>query len=235
MRVIGIFVSVLFFILLLFLFFSALAPGYMLAPIARLLVVDEVPAEADGIVVLLGGGPDRVKKANELYRTGVGHKIIFGSGFVDRNLIKSDRELTICGGSGVGYEVSLRKLGIKREELQVIDTSIGFDTSGELTQIAAFGKVAKWKRIILVTSALHTARVYWIWKRVGRGIPAIVVAGEDPDIDIWWKIPRARKAVIYELLAFVKESVRRVFPDPDDEYYAGHPKEVALDELCGAI
>jgi uncharacterized SAM-binding protein YcdF (DUF218 family) len=203
-------VGLLLLLLILLILGCWLAPGSTLAPYGRWLVVNQEPADADATVVLLGGGaPDRVIKAKELLDGGFGKRIAFGTGYVDEARNYKPELKVEWPRASRAYEIAFDSVGIGSDKRVLIDTSGGFDTSGELQRVADYARKNDWKKVNLVSSALHTRRVYYVWNRVAPDIEGRVIAAPDPLLSEWWKHGYAVRAVGYETGALIKEGFRR--------------------------
>lgn len=195
--------------------FAWLFPHAILTPVAQFLVVCETPQPSDAIVILLGGdAPDRVFKAADLFRHSLAPRIVFGSGFVDQTFMKDAPPGFVWLAPSLRFETALESLGIPKEEIALIDTSSAFDTSGELSAIAAYARSHHWSRLVLVSSATHSRRVGIIWHRIAPDLPVFVCGAEDPELSTWWKSSRAIRSMGYEYGALIKEAFRQVAQRP---------------------
>lgn len=190
-----------------------LFPETTLRPFGKLLYVSDAPEKADAIIVLLGGdAPDRVLMAEELYHRGWAPKVMFGSGFVDQEIFSKAPKTLYWETAGVDLKKSLNSLNIPEQDLLMVDSSSGFDTSGELTLISQEAEKMGFRRVILVTSATHSRRVSLIWSRVSPNIFAITIGAPDPRLENWWKYGKVIRSLGYEYAALVKEFIRRLIP-----------------------
>ena len=186
-------------------------PGLTLKPLGTFLVKNDAPVQADGIVVLLGAGlPDRVLKAHELYRDGYASKIIFSSGVTE--------EVTVGGSIGrvlwrpwsEPYSQMLNSLGVPPQAMVMVGGAEAYDTAQELIQIAGYARKANWQRLLLVSSAYHTRRLDFIWRRVAPDIQHATIAAQPEVMEYWWQKPVLINAVIHEWLGMVKECLTRL-------------------------
>lgn len=194
----------LWFLLLAVIVFAL--PQYTLGLISRLLIVDEPPLPADAIVILLGAGTaDRVIKADELFKKKLAPRIVFASGFVDRELLANTPQGFNWPAMSAPYLTALQSLGIPNSAIVEVPAQDAYDSAHELASIAVYAKKAGWLRVLLVSSAGHTRRVDLIWNRVGRGVEHITIAARPAELDRWWADGRTIRTVGYEFGALTKE------------------------------
>lgn len=186
-------------------------PESTLRPLGRFLYVSDELQKSDVIVVLLGGeSPERVLAAEELYHRGLAPKILFGSGFVDKEALNRAPKSLHWEGSGAAMKRAFQSLSVPDSDLLMVDSSSAYDTSGELTLIAEEVRRLGFHHVILVTSATHSRRARIIWHRVASDIFVIAVGAPDPHLDRWWQYGRSIRAIGYEYAALVKEFCRRI-------------------------
>ena len=203
---VAIFILLIFFAIIFYLF-----PETLLRPLGTALKVEDQLEKSEAIVVLLGGDtPDRILMAQELYHRGLAPKIMFGSGFVDKDFLSRAPKGFQWEGSGAGVKRAFLSLNIPESDLLMVDSSNAFDTSGELGAIAEEVRRLGMHHVILVTSATHSRRVSWIWHRVASDVFAGTLGAPDPRLENWWQYGRTVRSVGYEYAALVKELVRRV-------------------------
>jgi uncharacterized SAM-binding protein YcdF (DUF218 family) len=121
-------------------------------------------AKSDAIVLLLGGAHDRPEKVAELYRRGYGPLVLVGD---DSDLAINHRTLT-AGGIPPGAIVSLGPtIGTREEAWRVRDYLAGHPEI---------------RRIVVVTTAFHTFRARWIFRRAlsATGVEVRIAASNDP-------------------------------------------------------
>jgi uncharacterized SAM-binding protein YcdF (DUF218 family) len=193
----------------------AVVPERTLPFISSILVVDQVEElqDSDAIIVLLGGGPERVVRASQLYKEGYAPRIVLGSGFRPEHPWSAIPQDLPWPYSSEIYQDALVYLGVSTEDLIEVDTSEGFDTDGELRRISSFAKQSAWEKVILVSSASHTRRVGLIWSRISD-IEQKVVAAPIPGFSEWWRHGEHCRRVAYEYGALSKEMFRQAI------YYA---------------
>lgn len=190
-----------------------LLPERVLAPVALSLVRNDGPVPADAIIVLLGdANRDRVRTALELYRQGFAPRVVFGNGSFRRFPSSppfSLEEFFIPGGDS--YRVYFEDAGLSPGQFVVVDLGHATDTVTELEAIRDHALREGWRRVLLVTSPTHSARVGRIWDRIAKKVPGRTIPFDEPALDRWWKSPELTQQVVYEAGAWCKDAVRVPF------------------------
>lgn len=155
---------------------------------ARLFRVDD-PAPSDAIVVLLGGPQARPAHAAALY----------GEGLAPRVLICNDPGIGPGPPKETGFSVQrMEDLGVPRSAITLVPKSVT-STKEEAEAIRTVVVAAGMKRITVVTTAFHTARARWIFRKVfrGTGVDIRMAAATDPTFDEtnWYR--RDESAIVY--------------------------------------
>jgi uncharacterized SAM-binding protein YcdF (DUF218 family) len=189
-----------------------LDPSRSLGWLGRMFIVEDVIDSVDGIVVLMGGQrTDRVEKALDLFRRGVSPHIVFGSGYHRSSspiYLLSDTVTWIP--AGVDYLRFLEERNVPPEAIRVVPTTRVVDTATELESIKDWARNQGYRKVALVSSPFHTARVKYIWERLSSDIEATVVPSDRPEYQAWWSCPECRHQLLYELGAWVKEGARQL-------------------------
>lgn len=191
---------------IIFLSFSVLTVGLFLK-------VDNPVEQSDAIIVLLGGqGPERILKAEELYRQNVAPKIIFGTGFRDERIFSDVPKNLIWPPSGDSYLNALLSLGVSSEAIEQVETTKAYDTGRELEAIANYLRNSQrgYQKVSLVSSASHSRRVSIVWSRVAPDIPASTHSAKAPGFDRFFKSSYQIRSVLYEIGALLKEFLVRI-------------------------
>lgn len=213
------------------------APASLLNPVASALIVSEEPKHGDAIVVLLGSdAPDRVVTAEELFRNGVSDRIIVGSGFMLPSWFEGLEKPVVWQHPALRMKVALESLGVPQDKITIVDTSLAYDTSAELTEIAAYLRAKKLSHVILVSSATHTRRMQIIWRRIAPDLEASVVAADSSEMKAWWTDSRLIRNVGYEYAALIKELLRQIRSRAvTDPLKSAPPAEVPASVLTGEL
>jgi uncharacterized SAM-binding protein YcdF (DUF218 family) len=195
-------------------FIGALLAGYFVMPeiligAGRLLIAEAEPFQADAIVILGGGGPERSREAADLYGGDLAPRIVLTTPEPPDNY----RDLERLGiDLFLPYENDLRVLagfGVPDEAIVRIE-AIATETMDELTLVRDFAREQGWSRLIIVTSNYHTRRVLLITRYLFEGDWQVGVIGSrytEFRPDGWWReVGQARtffiefqKLVLYEL------------------------------------
>lgn len=142
------------------------------------------PVPSDVLVVLTGGEYDRAVQAAELYRRGFGPIILICS---DSDTKTNIRDMV---NAGVPAE-AIRTLGAVS------------NTHGEAVQVRDYLEASPVRRITVVTTAYHSARARWVFRRVLRpsGVEVHAAATEDARFteSTWYQSTAGRRAYLREL------------------------------------
>jgi uncharacterized SAM-binding protein YcdF (DUF218 family) len=160
----------------------------LLTRFARQFRVDD-PAPSDALVLLLGGDHDRPEKAAELYCRGLAGLVLLGS---DPDL-ELNRDALIARGVPARAILSLGPtIGTREEAWRVRDYA------------TAHPEI---RRITVVTTAFHTVRARWIFRRAltGIGVEVRTAASIDPRFDEtdWYTTVDGVSAYTHEAIKLV--------------------------------
>jgi uncharacterized SAM-binding protein YcdF (DUF218 family) len=143
------------------------------------------PAPSDVLVVLTGGRSDRALKAAELYQRGVAPVVLIGS---DRDTPTNLRDL--------------HSAGVPDEAIRMIGSVAS--TRDEAVRVRDYLRAHPARRILVVTTAYHSARARWIFRRVLRdtGAEVHLAATEDARFNEsnWYRSADGRSIYFRELL-----------------------------------
>ncbi len=166
------------------------------------LVVAEPLERSDAIFVLSGRTPARELEAAELYRKGLAGAVVLARGV---NPLDAARQLA---GELPTQERSasvLERLGVSRQAIAKLDRPVE-NTHEELQVDFEHARDHGFRRVILVTSPVHTRRVRTIWNaRYQATIPALVhPTPHDPfDPARWWRSGRSLETGLHELFGIL--------------------------------
>lgn len=184
---------------------AVLAHRPLLRATGQALVVNDPRERADAIVVVAGSTPSREETAAALFREGWAPRVLVSRQFVpgrtQRLIDMGVRRLDFQGES----VAALEKYGVPRDAIIALDQPMEI-TETELRAVAAAARDRGWRRVILVTSALHTRRVQLIWGRESGGAlegRLAAVPDECSADDAWWRRRRCSEAVLHEYLGLL--------------------------------
>ena len=169
------------------------------------LVAESDLQEADAVVVLLGGTPERELEAADVYNNGYAQKIIL-SRFAthSRKLLDSFR-IEMPSGSENTVSV-LRQLGVAAEHI-VIAPGTNSSTRGEARAVANYlGQHPHIGSVILVTSPPHMRRASMTFKRefrkLDRRVDIIARPSSHSDFEPkhWYRCRQHIRRVLMEYL-----------------------------------
>lgn len=168
----------------------------LLVGFARLFRVDN-PAPSDAIVLLLGGWLNRPVRAAELYKQGMAPIILLNSSTSDQYPDLSDAALN---------RRALLRAGVPGDRIVMLP-KICTSTRAEASQVREYIQAHGIRRIIVVTTAFHTSRARWIFKRMlqGTDVEVRVAASVDQRFnESNWYTNRG-------LLDYPEELVKRIY------------------------
>jgi uncharacterized SAM-binding protein YcdF (DUF218 family) len=170
--------------------------GPLLSGYARLFRIDD-PAPSDAIVVLLGGLGHRPQHAAALYRRGVAPRVLLATLDATASPFDETRQTIAV----------LRQGGVPPDAITVMPQRCE-STRDEANAVRALAGRAGFRRITVVTSAFHTRRSRWIFRRVfaGTGVAIHMAAAEQPRITEanWWRSDEG-------LVTYVDETVKTLY------------------------
>lgn len=176
---------------------------YLLHPawlplVARALIAGEEPRSADAILVLGGGGDERLAQGLRLYEEGLAPVLVTsGEAPYLPDFDTSFAEL------GADY---LARRGVRREVILTLPATTS--TYDEALQSLALARERGWKTVLVVTSDYHTGRAGLIFRRIyrGSGVQVCMVAASSDWFtpETWWQRERPVLAVAeeYEKLVY---------------------------------
>jgi uncharacterized SAM-binding protein YcdF (DUF218 family) len=166
------------------------------------LLHEEDPLEkADVILALAGTRLERVAECGDLFREGWAPRIV---------LSRSERDGGEIGlterGIDVVSEVDLQrdtlvKMGVPAEAIEAFETEQPA-TATESDELLRLATTRGWRRIIVVTSKLHTARAGMVMRRRFAGADVqILMRGsryDTMDVERWWTRRATLRFVLFE-------------------------------------
>ncbi|MBI4484038.1 MAG: YdcF family protein [Acidobacteria bacterium] len=198
-----------------------LAREPLLTAAARALTIDDAEAPADYLVVLGGGAETRPFAAAELYRKRFAPRVVIFEHKTDRitdlGLTPTHDQLyrKVLELEGVAAEAIVRLPG-------AVDSS--WDEARSLQRLLASHPA---RRVVLVTSAEHTRRARWVFRKVLDGTPVQVRMAPARHLTFdetnWWKQDEGALAYLHEYLKLPFYWIRYVLSDEQAHDASGLP------------
>jgi uncharacterized SAM-binding protein YcdF (DUF218 family) len=133
------------------------------------------PVPSDALVVLLGQWAVRPVTGADLYRRGFAPLIL---------LCEADPEVDPDFNDSALTRAVLIRSGVPAEAIRILPGAIE-STREEAFHVRDYARSHRLRRITVVTSAFHTARARWVFRRALRGtdIDVRMAAARDPRFD----------------------------------------------------
>ena len=157
---------------------------------AQLLVVRTPASKVDAIVVMSGSATfrERARHAAALYHEGRAPRIVLTNDHLQSSWSQKEQR------NPYYYELSLdelRRAGVPEEKIAVIMVPIT-GTYDEAEHLKEYAEANQLSSLLVVTSAYHSRRAFWSFRRVFRGTGKVIgidPAGpgpESPPAGTWW-------------------------------------------------
>ncbi|HZT58808.1 MAG TPA: YdcF family protein [Pyrinomonadaceae bacterium] len=176
-----------------------------------LIVSDELP-RADALVVLAGSSAyvERTARAAELYRAGRAPLVLLTDDG-QRGGWSPELERNPSFAERAAWE--LERGGVPREAVVVLPRRVA-STHDEAALVFDYANARGLHSVMLVTSAYHTRRALWTFRRafegsgVAVGVSAVAPGVQTPSAATWWLSPRGWRAVAGEYVKFFYYELR---------------------------
>lgn len=174
---------------------------------ARALVVRAEMGRADVVVILSGGSfyAERVAQAAQLFKQSRAPKIVLtNDGVSGPWSFEKERNPTF---TEIEAE-ELRTAGVPAESIEVLSQQVS-STYDEAVLLRDYAQGRGLRSILIVTSAYHSRRALWVWRRVFResgvvvGIDPAPTGQQSPAPATWWWHVRGWRSVAAEYPKFV--------------------------------
>ncbi len=191
----------------------------LLITAARALTVDDAEPPAEYLVVLGGDAETRPFAAAELYRKGFAPKVLLFEHKTDRitdlGLMPTHDEL---------YRKVLELAGVPSDAIQRLPGLV--DSSWDEAQsLRRFLSSHTARRVIMVTSAEHTRRARWVFRKALAGLPVEVRIAPARHLRFdetnWWKTDQGALTYLHEFLKLPYYWLRWGLPQFLGGYAAG--------------
>lgn len=174
---------------------------------ARVLIVRAEPSHGDALVVLSGGSfyAERTRRAAELFVEGRAPTIVLtDDGIKGPWSFEQERNPTYTELEAE----ELRRAGVPPQSIEVLPQKVS-STYDEATLVHDYARTRGLRSILIVTSAYHSRRALWVWRRVFResgisvGLDPAPTGGQSPAPATWWWHLRGWRSVAGEYPKFV--------------------------------
>ncbi len=169
----------------------------------RFLVVEDEPAEADIIVVLMGSPGERMLQAYDLYEAGYSKRIVMTDTYSPGSDALAERGIHLKNTTDLAIEIGI-ELGVSPEDISVIP-EIARSTGDEAVAVRRYiESESNIDTIILVTSDYHSRRSRAIFRRsfskLENPVELIVLPGKYSgfNAESWYTDRESAKRVVME-------------------------------------
>jgi uncharacterized SAM-binding protein YcdF (DUF218 family) len=173
----------------------------LLRAAGNFLIREDLLAPADAIVVLAGDPEERMRFGAELYQKGLAPVVVCTGELVSGSLQAVGLKVT---------DAQLGRIALVRhgmDSANVILLEKGTSTWEESDAVRVMAKEKGWKRVIVVSSAFHTRRVGWVFKKkfAREGIEVLIAgarpSSNDYQVSAWWQ---SEKGLLFVNNEYVK-------------------------------
>lgn len=171
--------------------------------IGRWLVAEDPLEKASAIVVLSGRMPSRALEAARIYREGYASQVWLTHSTEPGASLEA-LSVPFTGEESYDRLILMRK-GVPESAIRVLDPPI-VNTADEMRTIGQALRQEKQRKVILVTSKVHTRRVKALWKQISAVQGDAIVRGvSDDGFDPghWWGNTSDALDVVREALGLV--------------------------------
>ena len=175
----------------------------ILTSIAKILVVEDTLYKADIIYLLTGDVTSRPFHAVDLYRENYTNTIV-----VPQHEVNPVEELGIYPNPTEAALKILVQEGVNKSDIIVIDFNNGVSsTRDEAIALRNYIYKTKIKNVLIVTSAFHTFRAKYIFKKELKGTTANIIMSPAPHLKFdetnWWNFEEGLIYCTNEYLKFI--------------------------------
>jgi len=186
----------------------ALAAWAVVARVAAeaLIVEAELP-RADAVVVLAGSSAyvERTRRAAEIVREGRAPKVLLTD---DGQLSGWSNELERNPRFVERAAEELARAGVPSASVEVLPQTVS-STHDEALLVGEYARTRRLRSVLLVTSAYHSRRALWTFRRalegsgVEVGVATVAQEGLSLRAGVWWLSPRGWQTVAGEYVKLV--------------------------------
>src|SRR5215471_15056468 len=185
-----------------FLLFAVL---FVFFNVGRWLSVEDPLEKADAIAVLSGRMPARALEAARIYKGGYAPEVWLTHS-TEPGATLQTLSVVYTGEDAYDKQI-LEHEGVPENAIRILNPPIG-NTADEMTTIGQALKQGRSRKVILVTSKVHTRRTRTLWNRLSRQAGDAVVRGvSDDEFDPahWWRTTGDALDVVREVLGMMNE------------------------------
>jgi uncharacterized SAM-binding protein YcdF (DUF218 family) len=191
---------------------AAIAAAVFFFYAGQLLVAQDEPEPADLIVVLMGGGSERILGAVDLYKEGYGSRIIMvqnnhpGYEVLETRGVKLPREPELAAMAAV-------QLGVPEEAILILPGDAESTLDEAMIVAEYFKQALPADRVLLVTSKSHSLRSAYLFRWAFRQcqLDTEVLSCPTPydtfNAPNWWRTRGDAKQVVMEYIKLVASVV----------------------------
>ena len=188
---------------IIFVFILYIFRGPILTSMGKLLIVEDPLSNADIIYLLTGDVVSRPFHAVQLYRENYTNKIV-----IPQHELNPAEELGIYPNPTEAAVKVLLLKGVNKSDILVIDFDNGVtSTEDEAIALSHYINRTKINKVIIVTSAFHSFRARYIFKKVLKGIPVNLIISPASHLKFnetnWWKYEEGLIYCVNEYLKFI--------------------------------
>ena len=173
--------------------------------LARRLVLEEAPSQAQAVVVLYNNVEiyPRMVRAAQLYHDGYVEKVVInGNRKVDALKSAENQGYKPPSSWNENFEAFLGFNGVPSDDIVFIEAENAFDTRGEAKLVGERLRELGLTDIIVTTNRFHSRRAAYIWRKVyGDDFKVRMVPMKNDSFTpgSWWRDSRQLKWVFYEI------------------------------------
>ncbi len=171
--------------------------------LGRWLIVEDPLQNAAAIAVLSGRMPNRALEAAKVYKQGYAPQVWLTHSMEPGATLS--RLSVPYQGEEVYDRLILIQEGVPESAIHVLDPPI-LNTVDEMATIGQALSHSSPRRVILVTSKVHTRRTHTLWKQLNAAGGEAIVHGDSGDSfnpDQWWSHTSDALDVVRELLGLI--------------------------------
>jgi uncharacterized SAM-binding protein YcdF (DUF218 family) len=183
-----------------FLFFLLLT---IFLNLGRWLIVEDSLEHASAIVVLSGAMPARALEGSRIYRTGAAPEVWL-THTIEPGATMAQLSVPFTSEDGYEKEVLIRE-GVPESAIRIIEPPIQ-NTEDEILAIGKNLRDMKERKVIIVTSKVHTRRSKALWNRLSAKDGQAIVRGVSDDsfnAARWWHSTTDALDVVRETLGLL--------------------------------